>query len=324
MIGRGKHNEVYLYEVTEQDLLVKDSVVAAYKPGNVLIFADKRSVSLGNESARADDFSAALEFLDHRTQQNDQDELDSRAQLSTLSAQVSLRDESLKELTEKIELRDELLRDLSETLKSQKQDNELLHAALKNTQTQLAVDELKCNELVDDLQHVSEETFTMGSTLERIMEEKLALEQELAERITELLELDLQNNELRRQLIAPQPSHEAATGAVSFTAPHAGLSDPVADGQATPALARQVPPDSQILTMASGKQIHILHEFPSAPKPSPLSRAKLALTSILRTLAIILFAAFILAAASIITTAQINHVSFGDALDLLLKSLDLT
>jgi hypothetical protein len=327
MIGRGKHNEVYLYEVTEQDLLVGDSTTAAYRVGNVLMFAEKRSVSLGKESARADDFSAALEYLDQIAQQSNQPEPDSRAQLSALAAQVTMRDENLRDLTEKIELRDELLRDLSETLKSQKQDNELLHAALKNTQAQLAVDELKCNEMYDDLQHASEETFTMESTLERVMEEKFALEQELAERICELVELDLQNDDLRKQLTVPVPLFEpvAESAATPVPIPVVGF----ADQSSSPLPGEQpevVAPENrepQILTMASGKQIHILHEFPAPPRPSLLGRAGHALTSALRVMAIILFAAFILAAASVITTAQINHSSFGDALDLLLKSLNL-
>jgi hypothetical protein len=75
--------------------------------------------------------------------------------------------------------------------------------------------------------------------------------------------------------------------------------------------------------MASGKQIHILHEFPAAPKLSLSARAGHTLISGLRIVMIVLFAALALAAASVITTAQVNHISFGDALDLVLRSLNL-
>jgi hypothetical protein len=72
--------------------------------------------------------------------------------------------------------------------------------------------------------------------------------------------------------------------------------------------------------MASGKQIHIYHEFPRAPKRSLPTRLKLTVGSAVRILIIIVFAALILLATSIFATAQVNDISYGDALDLFLES----
>jgi hypothetical protein len=350
MIGRGRHSDVYLYEVTEQDLLLDEGTATAYRVGNVLIFGDKRNINLGSEFARAEDLAAAQEYLTQREGQDDRGDQQEDEQFSKLAAptsSVSSQDESLRKLTEKIEQRDELLRDLSESLKSQKQDNELLHALLEQARAQLAVDELRHNEMVDDLQHVSEETHTIESTLERVMDEKFRLEQELAESITELVELDLQNDELKKQLLAPPappapPIPPASTPATTIdTAGSTETSEatraavPQESDLATGSTAPGTPndwddnelvsssQDSQVLTMASGKKIHILHEFPTAPKQTPVTHATHALASVLRIVAIILFAIFLLGTASVIATAQVNDISYGAALDILMKSVGL-
>jgi hypothetical protein len=358
MIGRGRHSDVYLYEVTEQDLLFDEGTATTYRVGNVLIFGDKRTVNLGSELACAEDLAAAQEYLAQREDQGGQQKEQGDEQVSKLAAltsQIGSRDESLRNLTEKIEQRDELLRDLSESLKSQKQDNELLHALLEQARARLAVDELRHNELVDDLQHVSKETHTIESTLERVMDEKFRLEQELAERITELVELDLQNVELRRQLFAPS-APGTGTGVASDTdvvaEAYAAIqassfrgsdlnSDAVIKPIASPTpnsksandedisagfstgLTGLTGEDPQVLTMASGKKIHILHEFPTAPKQTPGARVEHAFTSALRIAAIILIAVFLLGSASVIATAQVNDLSYGAALDLLIKSIGL-
>jgi hypothetical protein len=350
MIGRGRQGDVYLYEVTEQDLLLDEGIAAAYRAGNVLMFGDRHNVDLGNEFARAEDLAAAREYLSREDWRSGWQEDEHLSKLTALKSQIDSRDESLRNLTEKIEQRDELLRDLSESLKTQKQDNELLHAQLEWTRTQLAVDELKRNELVDDLQHVSEETHTIESTLERVMDEKFRLEQELAERITDLVELNLQNDDLKRQLLAPpvppepnipnipsippaaaqrgaEPSAAGAafmpgTAGAAWMATAATAGEMAAGAQSLDATTLGID-DSRVFTMASGKKIHVLHEFPAAPKQTAAARVAHAVVSLLRIVAIVIFAALVLGTASVVATAQVNGISFGAALDLIMGSVGL-
>jgi hypothetical protein len=301
------------------------------------MFADKRAVGLGSELARADDLAAAKEYLrrtrqqDDRPRQESQSEQARQALVEPVPEAVS-QDEGVRRLTEKIEQRDELLKDLAESLKAQKRDNELLYEQLEQARRQLAVDELRHNELVDDLQHISEETLTIESTLEKVIDERFRLEQELAERITELVELSLQNDDLKKQM----DRLEQSVG----TSPSAGPIQPVAGADADANTAEPVmrlteddpntneslsaEQNPRVLTMSSGKKIHILHEFPTAPKPTLITHANHAFTTVLRMAAIILFALLVLGAASIIATARVNDISYGDALDLIAQSLNLS
>jgi hypothetical protein len=318
VIGRGKYNDVYLYEVTDQDLLLDTGVPVAYHAGNILMFADRRNVNLGNELVCAEDLAAAKEYLMHGGWQSGQTEHESDLKLAALASRIRSQDESLQNLTEKIDQRDELLRDLSETLKTQKHDNELLHEQLEQARAQLAVDELKHNELVGDLQHISMETHTIEGTLERVMDEKFRLEQELAERITELVELNLQNDDLRKQLVEP-----------TRLSPSSGLTEPVADGspdevESLSARDARDAQDARVLTMASGKKIHVLHEFPTAPRQGPVAHAGHVLLSVSRVMAIALCAFLLLSVASVIATAQVNGISYGTALDSIMKSVGLS
>ncbi|MDR3036928.1 MAG: hypothetical protein LBU31_00745 [Coriobacteriales bacterium] len=367
MIGRGRHNDIYLYEITEQDLLLGEVARSIYRAGNVLMFADKRAVNLGREFACADDLSAAKEFLDHEWWDDRQSAIDETASESgqtrnetasssatsetnaadgaSAAARTTERDpklfrrEDLRSLTEKIEQRDELLRDLSESLKSQQQVNSVLHAQLEQARKQLVVDELRQNEMVDDLQSVSVETHTIESTLERVMEEKFRLEEELAERITELVDLNLQNDDLRKRLVE---THEVSEFTVATTVPLAqavpatsAIKAPATETievRATPvgeSDERQLTSramyfeDSQIITTASGKQIHIMHEFPSTSGKTMLARVGRSLLSGLRVAAIILFAVLILSVGSVVVTAHFNGIPYGAALDLILSNLGL-
>jgi hypothetical protein len=306
MIAKGRHHNLHLYEVTEQDILLGHNLEVGYRSGNVLIFADKRVAKLGQELARADDISAAREFLDRGGLTTSQES--SATEVANLRELLRQKDESLRSLAEKIEQRDELLCDVSESLKAQRQDNELLHAMLEALQEQLAASELSQNELVDDLQLVSGEARSRESALELVLGEKFQLEQELAERITELVEMNLQNDELRYQLSGRTPGAEArmtASPAVAEAA--AGGSE----GQS----------ESQIVTVSSGKQIHIYHEFPPSARPSKGARLRSALGTGLRLFALIILLALLLTAVSTLATAQVNGISFGTALDLLIKSL---
>ena len=323
MIGCGKYREVYLYEITEQDLLLEHRAGGAYRVGNVLLFANKRSIGLGKELVRADDLMAAKEYLDQRSGQNTPPPDEHEERLASLSLQLSQQEGAQQKLMEQIAQRDELLRDLSETLTSLRQDNELLHVQLLKAREKLNDDELKRDELVGDLQNASNETQQIESTLERVMEEKYQLEHELAERITELLELDLQNDDLRKQLVGPgQAAAGAAAGGVQQpqeTAPP-GAQQPQGTLQPPPDGPEQ---DGRILTMASGKQIHIMHEFPTLPKQGFFARASHMLLTATRIAAILVVAVLVLATASIFATAQVNGISFGAALDLILSSLGL-
>ncbi|MDR2106690.1 MAG: hypothetical protein LBP24_04720 [Coriobacteriales bacterium] len=335
MIGRGRQGDVYLYEVTEQDLLLDEGIAAAYRAGNVLMFGDRHSVDLGNEFARAEDLAAAREYLSREDWRSGWQEDEHLSKLAALKSQIDSQDESLRSLTEKIEQRDELLRDLSESLKTQRQDNELLHVQLERTRAQLAVDELKHNELFDDLQQVSAETHTIENTLERVMDEKFRLEQELAERITDLVELNLQNDDLKRQLLTPPepptvaeknrenhaPAHASALEATGLAAEATDAAGAGRHGIDTAALNTD---DSRVLTMASGKKIHVLHEFPAAPKQTAAARVAHAVVSLLRVVAIVIFAALVLSTASIVATAQVNGISFGAALNLIMGSVGLS
>jgi regulator of replication initiation timing len=325
MIGRGKHGSVYLYEVTEQDLLLDDSASKCYSPGNVLLFADRRCVGLGAEFAFAEDLAAAREYLDQRaaaTQAVDAGSVDAPPPHTALPSQEAslpsavLHDESLKALTEKIEQRDGLLSDLAESLETQRQDNELLLAQLERARTQLAVDELRHNELVGDLQHVSEETHTIETAFERVMDEKFRLEQELAERITELVELSLQNDDLKKRLVEPAPE----SGSVRQVAKAPDKGDAPSSEPALNGLNTEQP---EVVTTASGKQIHILHEFPTSPKQEGGTRGVRLFMRGLRFAMAFLLALAVLLCASTVATARANDISYGAALDLITKGFDL-
>jgi len=318
MIGCGKYRDVYLYEVTEQDLLLKEAAGLDYVAGNVLMFSDKRAIDLGCEFARADDLLSAREYLDQRSQLYASGDVGYEQELATLTSQVAQQDTRLSELSEQIALRDELLRDLTESLKSQRQDNELLHGQLVKAQKQLAVDELKQSELVDDLQHISSETYTIEVALERVMEEKFKLEQELAERITELVELNLQNTDLKKQLEKPGGLF-GHSSSVSQPEPKSIARKRVVGEVQGGALES----DTRVVTMASGKQIHILHEFPATPKRTMRSRAGRLAVSFLRICALALVATLVLGCVSVVATAQANDISLGAALDLIIGSLNL-
>jgi hypothetical protein len=363
VIGRGRHRELYLYEVTEQDLLLGHDFSVEYRPGNVLIFADKRAVELGAELARADDMSAALEFLDQDTSIDPAALITAnrRAPIESSDSDITAafdytellrqREEDIQHLSECIDQRDELLRDISESLKIQQQDNELLVAMLESTREQLAEHELSQSELVDDLQLVSVEAMSRENALEQALAEKFQLEQELAERITELLELNLQNDELRFQLDVDSLVADAATIAgttpiLTDDRPDDGkLSDRSESTNGTKTsdntdirkvstlldtaapkthTSPDVGPDdsaAHVVTVSSGKQIHIYHEFPPATHPGVGARFGSALTSLLQIVLIVVGISLILVAVSTFATAQVNGISLGEALNLLIKSL---
>lgn len=352
MISRGRYNNLYLYEITEQDLILKNERTAGYHAGNVLIFPDKETIALGYELARADDVATAREYLDaeyalggSRAAPPAQHALATPTtpappQEASYTAQAQLFESQIHDLQTRIEQRDGLLHELASDLKSQQETNELLLSQLASAQTQLEVDRISRDEMVDDLRNVSADIHTVETSLGRTIEEKLLLEQELAERITELLDLNLQNDDLKRQLkphvqSASKPGpltpaaapNQAATAAPSgapgttgspIAAP-AESAPPAAAAAAAPAIAPSS--DAQVVTLSSGKQVHIYHEFPPPPRPTAGTRAILTLGSIIRVALISILALILLLALSVVATAHLDNISLGEALDLLLKSL---
>ena len=341
MISRGQYHDIRLYELTAQDLL-DNTLPGYYQAGNVLIFSDRQNARIGQELARADDLLAAWEFLDQKPEgypaavdsQPEAADLDSAPDqpLAALGSKPPAtmeakpgggpHDLDIAQLTRRIEQRDELLRDLSESLKAQKEENELLNLLLEQSQTRLAVDELSRNELMGDLQEVSAHTMTVETTLEKVLEEKFRLEQELAEHITELVEVSLINDDLRRIL------KERENEQLTISADNAPLVDPAAepeqalpDNNTTVVTLAPLEKSAQTLTMASGKQIHIYHEFPQLPKRKFASLLKTTLTSSLRIIVMLAVTVLLIIAGSVLATSAVNHISFGDSLDLLLKSL---
>jgi len=340
VISRGQNRNIFLYELTEQDLLDSD-LPSSYRVGNVLIFAERQNARIGRELARADDLLAAWEFLDGR-QLGAENFLSSVSQRSTAATaavqdspkppnqEVEALSSDVAQLTLRIEQRDELLRDISESLKAQKEENELLSLLLEQSETRLAVDELSRNELMEDLQEVSAHTMTVETTLERVLEEKSRLEQELAEKATELVEISLINDSLRSRLAEHDRTSRPEQATLDQPATTSSLPTAEVFGgwQPSAKVADSRPPhpetaEPQTLTMASGKQIHVYHQFPELPKPSLPSRAKAWLGNSLRVAGVLALSALTVLAGSVLATSAVNHVSFGNALDLLLKSLDL-
>ena len=319
MIGCGIYQDAYLYEVTEQDLLLKHQATSKYRIGNILMFADRQAIGFGREFALAEDLLSAKAYLDTKNSRSLQGCIGYGQKLESLTTRVACQDDSLLELSKQIAQRDELLRDLAESLNMQKRDNELLHLQLVKAHEQLAADQLKNNELFDDLQFISSETHAIEAALSRVMEEKCKLEQELAERITDLIELNLQNDDLRKQLDGP-----AASLAYTKTQNQVAHMGSVVPGSTDCAVGNSPKsPDVNVQAdMAnSGKQIHILHEFPAASRHSSFTGLNRLIFSLLRVFVIIAASIMVLGAASIIATAQVNDISFGTALDLIIKSL---
>ena len=364
MIGRGKYRDIHLYEVTRQDLLFETKADPPYDAGNILMFSDRRSIALGRESARARNLQAAKEYLDERrpldahpniaessrpsahqySHPNTSPSTSPSASLGAspsaslgaqptttepqraaqLASRLSLQEKTLEELSEKITQRDQLLRELTERLHSQRQDNELLQGRLSNANEQLAEGELKYGELVDDLHNASKKTQNLEATLEQVTEEKYQLEQELAERITDLLELNLKNDDLSRRLEQSARSAKNDTKQPTSARPISTQPASAKPASAQPEKQQAMKADTRVITLASGDEVHILHEFPEPPKRPLSQRALHILFSVLRSCGVILAAVLVLIAAGVITTSYLNDISYASAFDLMVKEIDLS
>jgi regulator of replication initiation timing len=391
MIKRGRHNDVLLFEITDQDLLETGAFSSSYNSGNILLFTNQQSICIGQELARADDLACALEFLGDGqlfveagfgsenlpatpptappatppTTAENNPLLDSSliASINSLSFQpttcqtavsclppensvsepaspppAALVDQQINELNHRIEQRDGLLHDLSEQLQQQKEENELLNLMLEHTQSQLMQDAASRDELMDDLQQASSNTYVIENNLERIMEEKFLLEQELAEKITQLMESSMANDDLRRRLDNQPDSNTNETAAVANDANEVAADEKAVGGSAAVAVANnqqdsaaatfltdnlqvaQPPEANQVLTMSGGKQIHIYHEFPVA-KRQPLAQIRSFSRGLLQTATILLLFAILTLAGSVLATSWTNSISYGQALDLIFRNV---
>ncbi|MCL2756628.1 MAG: hypothetical protein FWD43_00920 [Coriobacteriia bacterium] len=303
MIYRGRYDHFHLYEVTEQDLLIPTKQDTQYHAGNVLVFPDKKTIDFGYEVAKADDFATAREYLANS-------ELFMYERINDLRTQV-------EELSTRIEQRDGLLREISDDLRYEKETSKYLQEQLEDAHYQIEIEKLSRNELVSDLQQVSVDTHTVEIALEKTLTEKVKLEQELAARIVDLVDLDLQNNELKRQLgqdASKAQTNAAVRVAVDETPPKG--SDPAAfavEASILPTL------DAHVLTVSSGKQVHVYHEFSAPPRRTARAASALAARAVLRFIIVVLIIAVLFVASSVIATAQLNNVSLGEALDLLIQ-----
>ncbi|MDR0500754.1 MAG: hypothetical protein LBG97_05860 [Coriobacteriales bacterium] len=376
MIYKGRYQNLYLYEVTEQDLILKGEAMQEYSVGNVLVFSDRKNIQFGSQLIRADDMESALEFFqsdpDYSSIMQDVASEDMQdEQFTSNTAEQSFNNRTLNDLSltklsnddppsddlesinahlrSEIEKRDELLRDISENLNIQRDHNEALKSALLEAQERLTVNDITQEEMLSDLENISAETQTIELTLERTLEEKSQLEAELAKSIAEFIELNFQNDDLRRRLdelnskveansssTTPSASPTATPSATSTTAPtqtpasalnsiptstSVPASAPTATTASTPAHPFINTRQGSMYTLPSGKNIQVYHEFPRPTRRSGTATFALGVRTIIRTFALILLGILVVIAVSVFATAQVNHTSLGDALNALLALL---
>lgn len=217
MLYKGKRDGYYLYELTDTDLIWEEEDQGHYCVGNVLLFANKKNIALGLESVKADDMATAIKYLEGDVR------LIESTDGSLQDDKASLADQLAKSEA-KIQWLDGLLHDLTEDLESQRYSNELLIAQMQSLREQISIERISRDEIIGDLEIASAETYRIDKELQKTIDAKTRLEQELAERICELLELDSANLELQKRLesqrlevleaAAPEtgPAHEAESG----------------------------------------------------------------------------------------------------------------
>jgi DNA repair exonuclease SbcCD ATPase subunit len=305
MLSRGRKNDLFLYEVTDQDLVLASSDDQHYAAGNILMFTSRKDIKLGHEIAKADDLATANEYLQNGTE--------------LLMRRLRQQEERLSQQAASISSRDTLLHELADDLESQKYSNQLLIAQMEQLREQINIVMLSREEAIDDLEQVSAETHSRELELTRAIEDKLSLEQELAAMITDLVELNAQNDDLKRRL---------DNSAVPLSAKDA---DPLYGQYALQNQANQAKDGKtaaagadfdETLTLSSGKRIHIYHDFPTLQKSPGMSLRNFA-GGVLRGLAIAVACALVLLFVSVLATANLNGLSLGAALDLIVRSLGL-
>ncbi|MCL2136423.1 MAG: hypothetical protein FWH40_02705 [Coriobacteriia bacterium] len=343
MIGRGKQNNILLFEVTEQDLLDTGNFPATYEAGNVLLFDSRQSICIGQELARADDLFSALEFLHEPLDslQSAANELYTDEEAASPTGASPILAAEMEMLKTSLAQRDGLLNDLSHQLKLQKEENELLQLLLEQSQSQIAMVAVSRDEIIDDLKQASASSQIVEINLEHVMEEKYMLEQELAEKITELIETNMANDDLLLQMqtyqsfdnvekiadwlsAAELPDQPESSQSEAETLPldQALLAEqgmpPIGNGldEAQDLLVAEQE-ISQVLTMSTGKRIHVYHEFPTLTKRRPSQVIKAFCLTVLKSTVAVFILVMLSTVGSVIATSWSNQISLGQALDIL-------
>ncbi len=191
MTNQGEHKDCFLNEISEPDMLLTAESKLMCRSGAVLVITNKKSLGLVDEPARVEDVFNADEYLQ-----------DANLQALVLAPHYKLQVEALKL---KLNQRDELLRELSETVKSSKAENDQLRDELQAARDNIAKSELRFNETLEDLARVSLDIQMFEANLQNVIEDKTALQAELASKVTEAVELSLLNSDLKKQLRQRNP-----------------------------------------------------------------------------------------------------------------------
>lgn|GEM_PF-1820784 len=316
VLYKGKYNGCYLYELTDTDLLWDDTGYKRYQVGNIILFNSKRSVALGAELGKADDLATALAYLDVDPE---------HASLAQSAGQEPFAElqRQLIETRSIIDNRDGLLRELVADLDSQRNSNKVLIAQLESLREQISIERVSRNEVMDDLEVVSAETLRKDMQLQDAIDAKARLEQELAARICDLLELDSANSDLQKRL-------EQGAGVDSAASTFHGQPVEVSRTEISDITSANIDSSSvqlqlqssygHVYTMPSGKQVHLYHEFPQS-KGSLLKRLPLLLRGLVRVLGLVIIGLGLFFIGSILATAMLNDLSLGESLDYTLRAV---
>ncbi|MDR1088024.1 MAG: hypothetical protein LBL23_01920 [Coriobacteriales bacterium] len=323
MLYKGKRDGYYLYELTGTDLIWEVQEQGHYRVGNVLLFASKKDIALGSELVKADDLATAFDYLQGDVEYVEDTGGVQQEALATLEQQLAQSDAQLR-------WRDSLLHELATDLESQRNSNKMLIAQLENLREQINIEQLTRNEVMGDLEIASAETYRKEQELQEAMDAKAQLEQELAARICELLELDSANTDLEKRLEshafggpevhAPQGTDApGATDAPDIPAA-TGIPHTTAAASVPPLLPRAALPEAQVFTTPNGKLIQVYHEFP-ASRSKRRQKGSTALAGVLRAVGLLLLGILLFIGGSVLATARLNDLSLGEALDMTLKTL---
>ncbi len=302
MLYKGKRDGYYLYELTDTDLIWEEQDQDRYLIGNVLLFANKNDIALGRESIKADDLATALDYLKGDVEFLEETGGPQQEIIASLKSQLA-------ESEAKTFWLDGLLHDLTADLESQRYSNQMLIAQLESLREQISIEQLSRNEVMGDLELASAETYRMDKELQEAIDAKSQLEQELAERICELLELDSANHELQNRL-HKQGFEDAEVVMHKPDDAHLPLRSKT----------RSYAPEAQVFTTSTGKLIQVYHEFPVS-KNKVRRRGISAIQGFVRVVGLIALGILIFIAGSVLATARLNGLSLGEALDLTLKTL---
>ncbi|MDR1358465.1 MAG: hypothetical protein LBJ48_03820 [Coriobacteriales bacterium] len=318
MLYKGKRDGYFLYELTATDLIWEVQEQGHYRVGNVLLFASKKDIALGRELVKADDLATAFDYLEGDVAYVEDTGGSQQEALATLEQQLA-------QSNAQVQWRDGLLHELATDLESQRNSNKMLIAQLESLREQISIEQLSRSEVMGDLEIASAESYRKERELQEAMDAKTHLEQELAERICELLELDSANTDLEKRLAQHDfgssealTSHPAGATAISGAVAAPASLSPSPPGQ--PPLPRTGMPEAQVFTTPTGKLIQVYHEFPVSGGRKR-RRGSSTLRSALRAVGLLLLGLLLFLAGSVLATARFNGISLGEALDMTLKTL---